>query len=591
MKDESRKKINLRRFIHQLWFLLKPSHRKIWWLIFWVILVEIFSLIGPYILKIIIDLIIDFKIENFQIILFWIISMFISNQITSLFTYIKDRKSLEIIADSDFYLANNAQSKMVNLSLAYHERENTGNKIIKIQRGINRIRELLLSLFWEIVPIFFQVIFTMMVLYWVSFWFGLTITFFVPIFIWITLKVNKKVHPDRVKIYKKGEEAYGLMTQSIININTIKSFVQEKTEVNKFKKVNKIVKKSALKVFGTTMKYNLLRTLIINLGRTTILFFGIYLIWQGAVTIGSLVFVVSISEKALISLFRISRLYDQIMESSEPLARLYELSLEESEIKNPKFGIKPKFLVGEIEFKKVSYAYSDNKKKALKEINLKIKSNQMTALVGPSGGGKTTLARMIFRHYDPQKGQVLLDGENLNKYDLYEFRKHISIVPQDVEVFSTTIKENIAYSRPKATFEEVKKVAKIANAEEFINDLDEGYETEVGERGIKLSGGQRQRIGIARAILANPKILIFDEATSNLDSYSEKLIQDAMQKIRKKRTIIVIAHRLSTIRKADQIFVLENGQVVEKGTHNQLTQERCGLYRKLIDLQKLNQVE
>jgi ABC-type multidrug transport system fused ATPase/permease subunit len=279
------------------------------------------------------------------------------------------------------------------------------------------------------------------------------------------------------------------------------------------------------------------------------------------------------------------------MESSEPVARLYELSLEEAQIKNPVNGLKPKNLQGEIEFKNVSYAYSDNSRKALRDVSFKIKPHQMTALVGPSGGGKTTSARMIFRHYDPQKGAVLLDGEDLRKYDLPSFRKQIAIVPQDVEVFNNSIKENIAYARPEASFAEIKKAAQIANAEEFINNLEKGYDTEVGERGIKLSGGQRQRIGIARAILADPKILIFDEATSNLDSYSEKLIQEAMEKIRKNRTVIVIAHRLSTIKKSDQIFVLEDGQLVEKGTHTQLAQEKCGLYRKLIDLQKLHQVE
>jgi len=346
-----------------------------------------------------------------------------------------------------------------------------------------------------------------------------------------------------------------------------------------------------LKVFGATMKYNLLRTLVINLARTTVLFFGIYLILKGSVTVGSLVFVISISEKALISLFRISRLYDQIMESSEPVARLFELRKETSEVKNSLNSFKPKNIQGEIEFKKVSYAYSDNSRKALKEISLKIKSDSMTALVGPSGGGKTTLARMIFRHYDPQKGEVFLDGKNLKKYDLYAFRRFISIVPQDVEVFNESIAKNIAYAKPKITLEKIKQAAEIANADEFINNLEQGYETEVGERGIKLSGGQRQRIGIARAILANPRILIFDEATSNLDSYSEKLIQDAMEKIRKNRKVIVIAHRLSTIKKSDQIFVLEEGKLVEQGTHNELAQEKCGLYRKLINLQKLNQVK
>jgi len=587
MKD----KIDLKKFIKQFWFLLKPSKKKIFWLVFLVIIAEAIHLIGPYILKIVIDLILEFQESDLKTIIFWIALMFLVNQFASLVTYVTDKKALGIVTDADYYLANDAQRKMVELSLAYHEKENTGNKIVKIQRGIDRIRDLLLSLFWEIIPIFFQVTFTTVVLFWVNFWFGLTILFYVPIFIWITLKVNQKVHPQRVQIYKKGEEASGVMTQSIVNINTVKSFVQEKKEIQGFKKINRSIQDNAVSVFGTAIKYNILRNLVINLGRTTVLFVGIYLIAIGNVTVGSLVFIFTISEKALISLFRISRLYDQIMESIEPVARLYELSEEESDIKSPKMGIKPKTVVGEIEFKNVSYAYADNRRKALKEVDLTVKPDSMTAFVGPSGGGKTTLARMIFRHYDPQEGGVFLDRHDLREYDLYAFRKFISIVPQDVEVFSMSVQENIAYSKPGATLAEVKKAARIANADEFINNLEKGYATEVGERGIKLSGGQRQRIGIARAILANPRILIFDEATSNLDSYSEKLIQDAMEKIRKNRTVIVIAHRLSTIKKSDQIFVLENGRVVEEGTHKELAKEKCGLYKKLIDLQKLNQVE
>jgi len=222
---------------------------------------------------------------------------------------------------------------------------------------------------------------------------------------------------------------------------------------------------------------------------------------------------------------------------------------------------------------------------------LEIPSGATTALVGPSGGGKTTLARMVYRHYDPTAGQVLLDGKDLRQYDLYGFRKFFAIVPQDVEIFNASVSENIAYAKPEASLTEIKAAARVANAEEFIAQLSNGYETIVGERGIKLSGGQRQRIGIARAILANPKVLIFDEATSNLDSQSERLIQDAMDKICKNRTVIIIAHRLSTIKKADKIVVLEKGQVVESGSHSELALVNDGLYKKLIDLQKMGEVD
>jgi len=227
----------------------------------------------------------------------------------------------------------------------------------------------------------------------------------------------------------------------------------------------------------------------------------------------------------------------------------------------------------------------------LNNINLKIPAGSITALVGPSGGGKTTVARMIYRHYDPQSGYVSLDSINLRDYDLYGFRKFIAIVPQEVEIFNESVLNNIAYAVPNASEQQILAAAKIANAHEFIIKLPQGYDTEVGERGVKLSGGQRQRVGIARAILANPRILIFDEATSNLDSYSEKLIQEAIEKIKENRTIIIIAHRLSTIKKANKIIVLENGRVVEEGSHYELMQNRGGLYMKLIQLQKMGEVE
>ena len=198
---------------------------------------------------------------------------------------------------------------------------------------------------------------------------------------------------------------------------------------------------------------------------------------------------------------------------------------------------------------------------------------------------------MIYRHYDPQVGRVLLDGKDLRDYDIYSFRKFLAIVPQEVEIFDLTVSENIAYAKPNASRKEIEAAARIANAEEFISKLSKGYDTMVGERGIKLSGGQRQRLGIARAILTNPKILIFDEATSNLDSQSEVLISEAMEKISRDRTMIIIAHRLSTIKKADKIIVLENGKVAEAGSHAELARVKGGLYAKLIKLQAMGEVD
>jgi ABC-type multidrug transport system fused ATPase/permease subunit len=592
-KENKRKQngIDLQRFWTRLWRLVAPSHRQIIGLLFLTIAIEIISLLGPYILKLVIDRITHFDAAQVGAVAGLVVIMFAINQAVSVADYFRDKKIFDVLVDVISYLANNAHKKMVFLSLGYHEKESTGSKIIKISRGIDKIDNLFGNFFWEVAPTIFQVIFTAITLFVIDWRFGVIILVFVPAFVFLTVRVNKMVFPFRKKRFDEQEVASGMMAQSIININTVKSFVQEWREYRQFSQATEKIKTSILSEFSKILKYNLLRNLIIDLGRGSVLMFGIYLVMRSQITLGSLVFVFTISEKGLISLFRISRLYDRIMESSEAVERLYLLSTEESEIKNNPNGFKPKNIEGQIEFREVSFCYKDSQNNAISHANFQISSNCITALVGPSGGGKTTVVRMLYRHYDPSNGQILLDGKDLREYDLYAFRKFMAIVPQEVDIFDTSIKENIAYAKPEASREEIEAAARIANAEEFILQLSKGYDTMVGERGIKLSGGQRQRIGIARAILANPKILIFDEATSSLDSQSEKLIQDAMDKISKNRTVIMIAHRLSTIRKADKIIVLEKGRVIESGSHHELAKSDGGLYQKLLQLQQMGEVD
>lgn len=582
---------NINGFWLRLWKLLKPSRKQIMRLLMVTFCLELMRLVGPYILKLIIDLITYSGTAEIRQLLLYIAGMFLANQTTSIIAFLQDNRIFKILAGVEFYLYNNAFSKMVSLGLGYHEKENTGNKIIKIQRGVNKINELLANFFWDVAPTIFQLVFTVIILLIIDWRFGAVVLVFAPLFVYLTVKINKDVYPYRKARFGMEEESSGIMTQAIININAVKSFVQENREISVFGKVRDKIRQQVLFEFGRILRQNLKRNLTIDSGRALILMSGIYLIYQGGITIGTMVFVYTISEKALLSLYRISRLYDKIMESAEAVDRLYFLSLEESDIVNPEKGLKPKSLRGEIEFKDVNFSYKDSKLKALNRVSFKIQSDCVTALVGPSGGGKTTAVRMIYRHYDATKGEILLDGENIKDYDIQGFRKFMAIVPQDVDIFSASIKDNIRYAKPDATFEEIQAAARIANAEEFITQLEKGYDTMTGERGIKLSGGQRQRIGIARAVLANPKILIFDEATSNLDSQSERLIQEAMDKISKNRTVILIAHRLSTIRKADKIIVLEKGKVIESGSHFELAKSDGGLYQKLLQLQQMGDVD
>jgi ABC-type multidrug transport system fused ATPase/permease subunit len=587
------KRIIVKGFWSKLWKLLAPSQKQIIYLAISVFFFEFIQLAGPYILKLIIDGIIGFNFtrESIVRILELALAMFAVNQGVSLMGYFFDKQCFRIISEAEEYLFVDAQNKMVFLDLNYHEKENTGGKIFKIQRGVDKVLDLLGDMFWQVGPTVVQIILTALILFFVDWRFGTIFLLCVPLFVVITRKLNEEISPLRKKRHDDYERSSGKMAQAIININTVKSFVQEMREAREFKGITGKIKRNFISESFKMLQYNLGRNFVIDLGRIAMVVMGIYLAWKGGITVGSLVFVITISEKALLSLYRISRLYDRIMDSSEAIKRLNDLQKEKSEIKNPKNGLKPKNIVGQIEFQDVSFHYNENKNNALANINAKINAGCVTALVGPSGGGKTTLARMIYRHYDPQKGKVLLDGKDLKDYDLYAFRKFISIVPQEVEIFNSSVKENIAYAKPNASFQEVKAAAKIANAEEFIEKLSEGYDTIVGERGIRLSGGQRQRVGIARAILANPRILIFDEATSSLDSYSERLIQEAMQKVSQGRTVVIIAHRLSTIRRADKIVVLEKGKVVEEGNHYQLASNKGGLYAKLLSLQEMGDVD
>lgn len=582
-------------FWKQLWKIISPSHGQIKTLLILIVAFRLMQLATPYILKLIIDILSNFNSEKILTLLLLIALLFLSEQTASLISYFKDRKTFRILVEAEYYLPLRVQEKLVNLSLDYHEKENTGNKITKIERGILKIVDLLGNLAFEVLPTIVQLTVTLIALLILDWRIGLSFAFFSPLFIIITYKVNKDLYPIRKERYRQHEESSGKMGQSIININTVKSFSQEEREAREYGGIKENIRNWELSEWFKLLNWNLSRNLIIDLGRITVLLLSVYLVWQGQVSIGSLVFAVTLSEKSYFSLYRLSRFYDKMEEGAEAVNRFVDIINEEPSIKNPDDGLQPDNIRGRIEFHNVDFSYeglkNKDKFKALKQVGLKIDPGSVTALVGPSGGGKTTIAKMIYRHYDPQSGSITLDGTDLREYDLYTLRRSIAIVPQEVEIFNLNVKQNISYSKPDASWEEVREAARIANAEEFIQNLPYGYDTLVGERGMKLSGGQRQRVGIARAILADPSILIFDEATSNLDSYSEKLIQNSMEKIGKDRTMIIIAHRLSTIKKADKIIVVEEGEVVEQGSHQELARNSGGLYRKLLDLQRTGSVD
>ncbi len=378
-----------------------------------------------------------------------------------------------------------------------------------------------------------------------------------------------------------------IVEETFQSFTIVKSFANEWYETIRYgKAVDKIVKisMSFAKIRGVFF------TFII-----TVLFGGIFFIlWQGAILLErgeieagdlfSFIMYTGILGGAIASF---GTLYTQIISAIGATERIQEILDTPSELPVQKSEhIADLKLKGDVRYQDITFAYPTRKDLVvLKGINIDIKAGQKIALVGQSGGGKSTIIQLLMKFYNPDSGNILVDGVDIDEYNLTQFRKNIGIVPQEVILFGGTIRENIAYGKPNATEEEITMAARQSNSWEFISSFPDGMDTIVGDRGIKLSGGQRQRIAIARAILKDPKILILDEATSSLDAESEKLVQEALDKLMQNRTSIIIAHRLSTIRDVDSIYVLENGKIIEKGSHSELIANEHGTYAALARLQ------
>jgi ABC-type multidrug transport system fused ATPase/permease subunit len=376
------------------------------------------------------------------------------------------------------------------------------------------------------------------------------------------------------------------VVESLQAITVVKAFANEWYEISRYKKKISEVVKVAIKggnyrgYFASFIIFCLFGTIV------AVVWYGVTLSITGEMTVGELISFVLYSTYVGASSGGIAELYTQIQKAVGATERVFEL-LEEipEKISSAKDASKEK-IKGNVTFKNVAFTYPSRKEiQVLNDVSFSANFGQKIAIVGPSGAGKSTISSLLLRFYNIESGAILIDDKNIYDYDLEHLRGNMSIVPQDVILFGGSIRENIAYGKPNATDEEIFLAAKQANALDFVNGFPEKFDTLVGERGIKLSGGQRQRIAIARALLKNPSILILDEATSSLDSESEKLVQEALETLMEGRTSIIIAHRLSTIRNADAILVLDKGIITEKGTHSELLKIENGIYKNLSNLQ------
>lgn len=478
-------------------------------------------------------------------------------------------------------------SKMLSLPIAYIEKRRVGELTSRLTSDVTQLQDILSFTLAELVRQVLTVLLGIGIIFWVSTSLSLVMLSAFPFIILGAVVFGKYIRRLSKKSSDDLAAANTIAEESLQSIHSVKSFTSESYESGRYRQ-------ALQRVLGNSLKAARFRGLFISMvifcvfgGIVLVLWYGLGLVESGELSIGKLVSFILYTTFIAAAAGGLGDLYGQLQKtvgSSERILEILDSEDEQSGLAGTEIPLQR--AKGKIEFQSVSFAYpSRPEAEVLKEINLSIEPGQKVALVGKSGAGKSTIVHLLMRFYQPQSGEIRVDGHPCGQINLKDLRRNIGIVPQEVLLFGGTIEENIRYGKPEASRQEIEEAAVRANALEFINSFPEGLQTLVGERGIKLSGGQRQRIAIARAILKDPAILILDEATSSLDSESERLVQDALSHLMENRSTIIIAHRLATIRKADSIFVMEDGKIREQGNHRQLMEDDNGFYSRLVKMQ------
>ena len=496
--------------------------------------------------------------------------------------YLAQWTSNKILYDIRKKLYNHLQA----LSARFYANNQVGQVISRVINDVEQTKDFILTGLMNIWLDCITIILALSIMFFLDVKLTLAALFIFPFYI-LTVYVFfgrlRKLTRERSQALA---EVQGFLHERVQGISVVKSFAIEDNEAKNFDKKNTNFLTRALKhTRWNAYSFAAINT-VTDIGPIIVIGVGAYLAISGSITVGTLAAFVGYLELLFGPLRRLVASFTTLTQSFASMDRVFQLIDEDYDIKNG-VGAQPiEIKQGRIDIDHVSFQYNDNEAPILKDINLSIEKGETVAFVGMSGGGKSTLINLIPRFYDVTSGQILIDGHNIKDFLTGSLRNQIGLVQQDNILFSDTVKENILLGRPTATDEEVVEAAKMANAHDFIMNLPQGYDTEVGERGVKLSGGQKQRLSIARIFLNNPPILILDEATSALDLESESIIQEALDVLSKDRTTLIVAHRLSTITHADKIVVIENGHIVETGTHRELIAKQ-GAYEHLYSIQNL----
>ncbi|HPD19792.1 MAG TPA: ABC transporter ATP-binding protein [Candidatus Pacearchaeota archaeon] len=578
---------------------LKEFYRPFWgvmMVIFFLLLIQqAIALISPYLYGKIIDGITQGEPIR-EIINLCLLSLLIFLLNDVVIHYYEDRLEIKKFDfDVRKTVAQKTLDKLLALSIGQHENQNSSVKKSIIDRGQSALTEMASTLVYQVFPMLLQIIITVIALTILAPPLGIIIIFGLTIYIFISLYSENIFSQEMLELQELWVNSDKKQSEYIRNVSLVKINAKEKEAIKDYNDTLEKTNQKAKNIWLRFIRFFQVRSAISDISRIAVLIVGIYLVYQKIYTPGFLVVFLSWSSSAFDRISMLGFLQRRLTELYAAIKNYLELLKLEPDIKETDHPLIIPDIQGKIEYQKVYFKYPAREKlektiketHALKNINITIEAGQKVAIVGHSGAGKSSLIQLLIRAYDPDKGKILIDGYDLKQLSLENYLSQLGVVPQDVVLFDNTLRYNILFGAKKEVSEEkLMKAVKLARVDAFLKNLENGLDTIVGERGVKLSGGERQRVGIARALVKDPAILIFDEATSSLDVENEALIRQSINAAAQGRTTIIIAHRLSTIKDADKIIVLEKGRIIAEGKHNQLF-NNCPSYKKMINIQTI----
>ncbi|MGM8214309.1 ABC transporter ATP-binding protein [Bacillaceae bacterium W0354] len=559
-----------------------PYKRFFLWSLFSLFFVTGITLVYPIVLQLTIDEVV--VLERYQLIPYIAVGFILIMAVKSVATYFHQYLGDLFGITAVYYLRDDLYKKLQRLSFRYYDNAKTGDLMSRLTADVEGFRFFLSFGFSELIRIALLVIGSLAVMFFYSIPLALVTMASMPFLIVVVMRFDKRVHPAFRGIRKSFGRMNTRVQENISGMNTVKSLSREDYEIDRFTVRGEDYRQQYLDTAKIWSRFFPLMEFIGNISVVALLAYGAYLVMNGSLTPGALFAFFSLVWYILGPLMNLGFVVNMFSQAKASGERLLEILESDLEVNEDGGKISDVHIKGHVTFNNVTLQYVKDDDEALKNISFDAPQGKIIGLIGATGSGKTSITQLITRFYEPEQGEIFIDGKPLKDYSLRTIRKHIGFVLQEPFLFSTTIKDNIAYGNPEATMDEIIDAAKRAQAHEFIMEMPKGYDTLLGERGMGLSGGQKQRISIARAILINPSILVLDDATSAVDMETEFKIQKALKEVMKDRTTFIIAHRISSLKHADEILVLENGEVVERGTHDYLLSNN-GPYQRIYDIQ------